>query len=98
MSGEEWGPWLVHHGKGCDVIGQVVKIKRRNGSVDGPYIAGTVGPSGSWGNPMYDCWVHEPKGFDIKEYRVKKPKGLTMLEKLIQSLPTPTKPKETENV
>ena len=95
MSDEEWGPWIVHHGKGCDVEGKVVKTKRRDGSIDGPYVAGTRGPRKKYGgDPRYDSWVHQPKSLDIVEYQVKKPKGLKMLEELIQNLPAPTKEME----
>jgi hypothetical protein len=91
MSDEDWGPWKTHHGCGCPVEGLVVRIKRRDGSIVGPYIAGSVGPRYLTGSPLTDSWVHLPKNQDIIEYQIKKPKGLKMLEELIQNLPAPTK-------
>lgn len=85
---EEWGPWIEHDGKGCPCKGQVVQAERRSGEILGPYIAYTkaVGIP-DLGNPLHDCWVHLPKPSDIIRYRVRKPKGLTILDGILENLP-----------
>lgn len=83
MSEEEWGPWIDHDGKGCPVpIGTIVKVIHEDGVI-------TEGPAeGSL------CWVwgetpsKDDKGWyvPIIKYRMKKLKGLKILESLLQNL------------
>lgn len=86
MSDEEFGPWIAHDGKGCPCEGQVVKIELRGGMVIGPYIAGSRGAKELAGNPSHDGWVHLPKSFDVVRYRIKKPRGLTLLEEILKEV------------
>lgn len=83
MNEEGWGPWIDHDGKGCPVpLGTIVKVIHEDGiSSEGP-------AEGSL------CWVwgeipsEDDTGWyvPIIKYRVKKPKGLIILESLLQNL------------
>lgn len=98
MSDEEWGPWIEHDGKGCPVrAGSYIQVEL------------SVAPTeikGDWvqiAPRLFEGWLLNTdsrnwswiEGFSkIIMYRVKKPKGLKMLEELIQNLPAPTKEME----
>lgn len=92
---DEWGPWIEHDGKGCPCRGQIahVVLKNANGVLmhgtdrRGRYVApgewvGLVSPpdhggSWTWGN-----------GYNpVLRYRIRKPRGLTILEGLLENLP-----------
>ena len=86
---EEWGPWIEHDGRGypSDVIGafcQVFAICRNRGEFGpcepfkcmGRYVCG-----GSWN------WDNHPGTTKITRYRIRKPRGLTILEGLLEHLP-----------
>lgn len=99
MEDEEWGPWVEHDGKKCPVIGQYVQcetdrdVKRVlcDATIISPRVLETIPRTGtgkSW------LWSEDKRFAKIVRYRVKKPKGLKMLEQLIQNLPAPTKGKE----
>ena len=91
----EWGPWIEHDGKGCPCVGQYVQTERLKkienwvGSsatiVDGKFTWGIArgGKSWFWENG----WTR------IIRYRIRKPRGLTVLENLIADLPAPVGPK-----
>ena len=52
------------------------------------------------GRVMSCAWLWKgfgPKFNDIIEYRIKKPRGMVILEEILNSLPTPTKQKQKEN-
>ena len=84
----EWGEWIIHDGKGCPCRGMVVEAIRRNGERIGPYIAMTIRKGNpEEGSAISDSWVHLPKPTDIIRYRIRKPKGLQILEALLQDLP-----------
>lgn len=87
---EEWGPWIEHDGKGCPCLGMYVhriadkpgynpELGRSVTELVG--IVEHVGPW-IWGNPMY---------VRVLRYRIRKPRGLTILEKLIADIPQPAK-------
>lgn len=91
---EEWGPWIEHDGKGCPCVGQYVHIVFERelsgrtggggrGSIAGPreWIGITNPPDGrgSWDwRTVYNRVIH---------YRIRKPRGLTILEGLLENLP-----------
>ncbi len=84
---DEWGPWIEHDGKGCPCVGRVVMVAAiRNllGEVweQGPAIA-QGGQSWFWavtGLPPNDTQ-------QIIRYRIRKPRGLTILEGVLENLP-----------
>ncbi len=87
----EWGPWTQHDGKGCPVDGQYVRVEKFNGQIS-EGIAGSVcrarGVSpDDW---FASNWVWLPSGpvpADIRAYRVRKPRGLTILDALLADTP-----------
>lgn len=91
MSGE-WGHWIEHDGKGCPVaVGTVVEATFENlaGEVGDEVV--TVGAKGgfSWdwsyfGKPPYPGAKYAER---IIRYRLRKPRGLTVLEGLLENLP-----------
>ena len=100
MENEEWGPWIKHDGGRCPLkVGQVAKFRCRNG-LERVWGKGSFDQNGN-DKPLnpngknFNIWLWmertEPKWFDAMEYQIKKPKGLTILESLIASLPTPVK-------
>lgn len=88
---DEWGPWIQHDGKGCHVLGQMVRTVTFEGK-ERVLIAGAecykrgVDPNG-----IQSAWVwNKPKQFHpacVKQYQIKKPKGLTILEEVLSSVP-----------
>ena len=84
MSGEkeEFGPWIEHDGKGCPCVGQFVRSVERGGRMD-DHIAGGVGDGLSrqwdWGSGI-------PKSMQIIRYRIRKPKGLTILTDILREV------------
>lgn len=105
---EEWGPWIGHDGNGCPCAGMYVQIMRANSDV-AEGIATMMGKYWcrvprqyqnerriigieSWWN-----WVsHHPRFGEIINYRIRKPKGMKMLEQLLQDIPAPAKEKKKE--
>lgn len=90
---EEWGAWIEHDGKGCPCVGQYAHVV----SDCGDEFIGIVGshpqfnvsryPGGSWN------WKNRHLA-RVLRYRIRKPRGLTILENLIADLPAPVGPKE----
>lgn len=96
---EEWGPWIDHDGKGCPCVGEWVNGVERSGFED-IWIAGTCVVEGdrvvgrttdrgtddcrwSWDVPGNTVWPE----YHIIRYRIRKPRGLTILESLLENLP-----------
>ena len=81
----EWGPWTLHDGMGCPCRGMFVRVERRNGEVREAIATGEYNESGSawdWAS-VSDKW----QPFCIIRYRIRKPRGLTILENLLENLP-----------
>jgi hypothetical protein len=83
---EEWGPWIEHDGKCCPVKdGDYVEVTKHVGrwgnieTEEGVIRSDT--PRGSW------LQVHLTYGPCIQRYRIRKPRGLTILEGLLEDLP-----------
>ena len=87
---EEWGPWIEHSGKGCPCVGVYVQalaemeISAISGNtkmvkVSDRVMEGIATEGGSWGRQ---------EGFNrYLRYRIRKPKGLQILEAILQDLP-----------
>lgn len=85
--GDEWGPWIEHDGKGCPVArGTLVQVERRDGEV-AVLRALTNGVPELGGDCLFDRWVHLPKPKDIIRYRVRKPRGVSILEGIVANPP-----------
>lgn len=92
MDGAEWGPWIEHDGKGCPCVGVPCEVIFRWGSSElGDETPGSIphkpGPSWFWvlkhGAPICIDAKYPP----IIRYRIRKPKGLAILERLLRELP-----------
>jgi hypothetical protein len=92
---EEWGPWIEHDGKGCPCVGHYVHCmfdERVSGEPDvflGEvyYIAGSRGiECRSWD------WSNSREFSRVIRYRIRKPRGLTILENLVATLDAPEGP------
>ena len=82
-AGEEWGPWIEHDDTGMPSgVGPKTRVMIRmksDGAELGPFFAA----EGDW------CFPGDPVG----AYRIRKPKGLTMLEDLIAEIDAPATPR-----
>ena len=84
MGAPEWGPWIEHRGDGCPVVGRVVEVVFRYGGREGPFIAGKGGgPDHLRGHPLTDNWVHLPKPTDVMQYRLRRPRGMEVLDRIL---------------
>lgn len=87
---EEWGPWIEHDGEGCPCVGmyaqalaemEISAISRNTKmvKVSDRVMEGIATEGGSWGMK---------EGFNrYLMYRIRKPKGLQILEALLKDLP-----------
>ncbi len=85
----EWGPWTEHDGKGCPCVGQWVEGCYRNGETEEFRATGgynEMGSSWDWGSIPDHC-----QEWAIVSFRIRKPRGLAVLENLIADLPAPTR-------
>ena len=104
--GDEWGPWIEHDGKKCPVpsgtyVRLIVGIAE-----DGTSPAGTGEWAAGW-RAINDfeaegvvtdsdgwIWGH-PDCFPVIRYRIRKPRGLTILEAIVAD-PEPLPAREVE--
>ena len=90
---EQWGPWIDHDGKGCPCRGQWVQVECRDGwTHEGLAEMSTVSRDGNKPRPYNPkcpsrwVWVEVLRKNQIIRYRIRKPKGLTILEGLLEDL------------
>jgi hypothetical protein len=74
----EWGPWKRY---GQPSLGEYVQLKSECGRID----EGVVTRSDDWGVDISPC--PGIAGLYMEAYRIRKPKGLTILQKLISDVP-----------
>lgn len=95
---DEWGPWIEHDGLSCPK-GEYAQWVWDNGVLrEG--IAGTnhvnfatgkvIGPD-KGAKTISWIWATNPRRRVIR-YRIRKPRGLAILENLIADLPAPVRP------
>lgn len=91
---DEWGPWQLHDGKGCPcrgAFGQFVfadiLARYRVEHVLEARAHGDVSERSAW------LWENAADVLVIIRYRIRKPRGLTILENLLADLPAPVAPK-----
>lgn len=95
MIESEWGPWKEHDGKGCPCDGMLVMVEFRGEHTRlGRYWTGIAGAQcrqrGGNANDALSAWVwsgKSPRSDEIIRYRIRKPRGLTILESLLENLP-----------
>lgn len=82
---EEWGPWIEHDGRGCPLSGPTYcRVEFADGEVIDHFITRR-----SW---MWDwamCAAAGAPDCRIIRYRVRKPKGLVILEAVLAGLKQP---------
>jgi len=87
----EWGPWIEHDGKGCPLHPGVYvmvcfewpTMKGKQKIQEGPLTQARCA-SENWLWPRRSEWGHPCV---VAKYRIRKPKGLTILEGLLENLP-----------
>jgi hypothetical protein len=91
---DEWGPWIEHDGKGCPCLGAWAQTERL-----GKYVFPHTGTH----RAILEGRIEEPANWDwsrfgerlprgtvaskVIRYRIRKPRGLTILESLLADLP-----------
>ena len=83
MSDESWGPWTLHDDSGMPLSvspGDVVQVEFK---CDGHISCEMLAAELDWHFP------DDP----VAAFRIRKPRGLTILENLIADLPAPVGPK-----
>ena len=91
---EEWGPWIEHDGKGCPCVGQIVECRwmdydgtvSAEGYLEGPVGIARGGPCWTW-RVVAGVPIAAPGFSAIIRYRVRKPRGLVILEQLLATIP-----------
>ena len=97
----EWGPWIEHDGKHTPANGTIVQIEYANGLLlvgvvgDRPKTGKELGVPIYYGETFASSWIWGEWGLSVPiiRYRIRKPRGLTILENLIADLPVPVGPK-----
>lgn len=83
----EWGPWIEHDGKGCPCKGFTVESVDGEGEalihVAGQFLEEGIGDVVDCWN-IYECVAMEVEGWAIRKYRIRKPSGMTLLEKIVE--------------
>jgi hypothetical protein len=85
---DEWGPWIEHDGAHIPtefVVGDVVQLLAENNQT------GTLSVSAPRQVQPEDFvrhnWFWGEGTHDVLRYRIRKPRGLTILEGLLETLP-----------
>lgn len=82
-----WGPCIEHDGKGCPCVGEYVQCERANLGIleviaGAECISHGLDPNG-WGSAW--VWREYHRYSDVIRYRIRKPKGLTLLEEIAKN-------------
>lgn len=86
----EWGPWIEHDGKGCPCVREYVQAVAERMPGDFVEVEGPCGEKGgeSWN---WEFWLRRDVDGNlfarIIRYRIRKPRGLIILESLLENLP-----------
>lgn len=90
MSDEQWGPWINHDGKGCPCVGEYVQANFT--CLHTPIFEGGTKIGNLWEGVAtgIDCWDWAARQQLTKftRYRIRKPKGLTVLESILAEVET----------
>jgi len=96
----EWGPWIEHDGKGCPCVGHYVDVFGQS-SFAGDYTGSGWCQIGAgwlccfdWGN--YGKLVNGAVATRIIRYRIRRPKGMAILNAILADLPAPVSPVKTD--
>lgn len=103
---EDWGPWIEHDGKGCPCRGALVESETRNGNrlqhvAEGAAIWpwGELAPASLPKAGSAWEWADDPLPCDVVRYRIRKPRGLKMLQEIAANPPAkPIRERRPERV
>lgn len=92
---EEWGPWIEHDGRGCPCVGQYVQVEFHEGTVMEGIAGHNAAQAIADGFDPYVAWkwaLVSTTGLffnsaRIIRYRIRKPRALTDLKRLLADLP-----------
>ena len=90
----EWSPWIEHDGKGCPCVGQFVHLVFGDGNEILCIAGERAKTNGIAVNGPWSAWVwgeQDPEPWEIIRYRIRKPRGMVILETLLADLPAPVK-------
>jgi len=95
---EEWGPWIEHDGKGCPCPGNFVEMvvvharfRVVTQTVLREWEAKYCGVAGQNGGGSWN-WANYPELAKVVRYRIRKPRGMEILEEVLAKLPAPKEP------
>ena len=84
----EWGQWIEHDGSECPVPGQYGQAVLAKGKLHEAILGLWYGPEDgtrvshwNWSDPVLQQLLWDER---VVSFRVRKPKGLTLLEELIR--------------
>jgi len=89
----EWGPWIEHDGLGCPCVGQYVHVLLDTIGMDeltGDCSDESWGIAGDNGGESWD-WSNGNWCAEIIRYRIRKPKGMQILQGLLRDVEYDTK-------
>lgn len=89
---EEWGPWIEHDGLSCPVPDGVWCHRLFDRPCDGTDVTAhgaTDDISPVLNEWEYKSWIWVEGATRITHYRIRKPKGLTMLERVARDVTAP---------
>jgi hypothetical protein len=94
LKDEQWGPWVRHYGQGMPVLaGTVVEVLSLESAKQAKN--GVVRRVGIAGVDLVNSWSWQPetrsktKSLPIDLYRIKRPRGMEVLQQWLQELPQP---------
>lgn len=82
---EQWGPWIEHDGRGGKhLAGEWLHIIGADGRQGEGMLRFGCGPASLW---HWDTLTMKNYHKRVIRYRIRKPRGLTILQELIENLP-----------
>lgn len=85
---DEWTDWIVHDGKGCPCVGQMVDVVTiRNLLGDHGRFTAIARGGRSWTWAITGAPPNEWQ--QIIRYRIRRPKGMAILNAILADLPAP---------
>ncbi len=100
-SDNDFGPWVQHDGKGCPCVGQIVHLVYEgpvvfwNGVSEYTLVSDREVVCIAHGG---NSWFWETDANRIIRYRIRRPKGMAILNAILADLPAPTQPMKTDGV
>lgn len=84
-----WGPWIEHDGKGCPCVGMYVQAEHVNIILSEGIAGLSDGKCWTYGNKQdmvtWTIGSNGKRGIPVIRYRIRKPKGLTLLEEIAKN-------------